>query len=112
MHNRFDRNLRLGYGFSIFVLLIIAVVCWLTLNSLLTSNREVAHSSEVMQKFEQLLSTMKDAETGQRGYLLSGQTRYLEPYNGAYKEADRLGVQLRELTSDNPGQQANMRNIQ
>src|ERR1700761_2086875 len=112
MLNRFDRNLLLGYGFSIIVLLLIGLISWLTLNSLLNSNRAVTHSGEVMQKLEQLLSTMKDAETGQRGYLLSGQAKYLDPYNGAEQQAAYLGTQLKELTADNPAQQANMRNIQ
>src|ERR1700748_2105260 len=98
MLNRFDRNLRLGYGFSIVILLVIGLISWLTLNSLLSSNRAVAHSGEVMQKLEQLLSTMKDAETGQRGYLLSGQENYLDPYKGAEQQAAFLGTQLQELT--------------
>jgi PAS domain S-box-containing protein len=108
MMNKFDRSLRLGYGFSIFILLMVGLVSWLTLNSLLKSNRAVAHSGEVMQKLEQLLSTMKDAETGQRGYLLTGQAKFLEPYNGAYKQAGDLGRQLQALTADNAGQQANV----
>lgn len=109
MINKFDRNLRLGYGFSIFILLIVGLVSWLTLRNLLASNRAVAHSGEVMQKLEQVLSVIKDAETGQRGYLLTGQKRYLEPYNGAYHQADELTMQLRTLTADNSGQQVNMR---
>lgn len=108
MMNKFHRNLRLGYGFSIFILLVVGLVSWLTLNSLLKSNRAVAHSGEVMQKLEQLLSTMKDAETGQRGYLLTGQAKFLEPYNGAYKQAGDLGRQLQVLTADNARQQANV----
>lgn len=108
MMNRFDRNLRLGYGFSIFILLIVGLVSWFTLRSLINSNKEVAHSGEVMQQLEQLLSTIKDAETGQRGYLLSGQQRYLEPYNGAYKEANLIAAHIQALTVDNPIQQNNM----
>lgn len=110
--NRFDRNLRLGYGFSIFVLLVVGLVSWLTLRNLLSSNRAVAHSSEVMLKLEELASTLKDAETGQRGYLLSGQVKFLEPYNGAYQRAGSLAAELQTLTADNPEQQANMAAIQ
>ena len=52
------------------------------------------------------LSTLQDAETGQRGYLLSGDTAYLAPYLSASK---RLAPQLDEvgrLTANNPRQQA------
>ncbi|UOE50855.1 PAS domain S-box protein [Mucilaginibacter sp. SMC90] len=65
-----------------------------------------------MQKLEKLLSVMKDAETGQRGYLLSGQTKFLEPYNGAYTEAYDLGAELQKLTIDNRRQQINILRIQ
>ncbi|MDN3548936.1 sensor histidine kinase [Mucilaginibacter aquaedulcis] len=108
MTNKLNRNLRLGYGFSIIILLIVGTVSWLTYKTLINSNRAVAHSGEVMQKLEKLLSVMKDAETGQRGYLLSGQDSYLEPYNGAYKEAQDLGAELQKLTADNAGQQTNI----
>ncbi|TFF38539.1 sensor histidine kinase [Mucilaginibacter psychrotolerans] len=108
MMNNFDRNLRLGYGFSLFILLVVGLVSWLALSGLLRSNRAVAHSGEVMQKLEQLLSTMKDAETGQRGFLLTGHAKFLEPYNGAYKQAGDLGGQLQALTADNQVQQANL----
>jgi PAS domain S-box-containing protein len=108
MTTRFDRSLRLGYGFSIIILLLVSLVSYLTLQSLLQSNRAVAHSGQVMQKLEKVLSVMKDAETGQRGYLLSGRQVYLEPYNGAYREAVQLTGQLTGLTADNRRQQNNI----
>ncbi|MCC8424921.1 CHASE3 domain-containing protein [Mucilaginibacter sp. UR6-11] len=108
MINRFDRNLRLGYGVSILILLVVSLVSYLTLQNLLASNRLVEHSGKVMQKFEKVLSVMKDAETGQRGYLLSGNASYLEPYNGAYQQALQLTGELTRLTADNPRQQQNI----
>jgi PAS domain S-box-containing protein len=108
MLNKFDRNLRLGYGFSMLILLVVGLMSWLTLRSLISSNRAVAHSGQVMLKLEQLLSTIKDAETGQRGFLLTGQAKFLEPYNGAYKLAQQQGDDLKQLTADNQEQQANI----
>ena len=40
----------------------------------------VIHTHQVETLMESVLSQLKDAETGQRGYLLTGQIRYLEPY--------------------------------
>jgi len=111
MKNRIDRNLRVGYGFSIFILLIVGTISYLSLTSMLASNRAVSHSSEVMQNLENLLSVMKDAETGQRGYLLSGQVEFLQPYRGAYTEAQNLSRALTRLTADNSVQQQNMDEI-
>src|SRR5438105_13688414 len=43
-------------------------------------NRDVSRQSEVMRELELFVSALKDTETGQRGYLLTGDERYLEPY--------------------------------
>src|SRR5206468_2837873 len=39
------------------------------------------HTGQVLDATETLLSALKDAETGQRGYLLTGEKKYLEPYD-------------------------------
>ncbi len=108
MMDRFERNLRLGYGFSLFILLSIGIISYMALNSLVISDRAVTRSSDVIQKLDGLLSVMKDAETGQRGYLLSGKTTFLEPYHGAGHEAGVLEDELKILTHDNPEQQRNI----
>ena len=65
----------------------------------------VSHTLEVIQQLEGRLSTLKDAETGQRGFLLTGEERYLEPYTAA---AAPLPGEIRRrcatLTGDNPQQ--------
>jgi len=54
------------------------------------------------QSVDQLMNTMLDAETGTRGFLLTGSEKYLQPYNNAMAElGDHLG-QLRELLADQP----------
>jgi len=65
----------------------------------------VEHSNQVTIRLENIISSLKDAETGQRGYLLTGASKYLEPYNGARKNAlDNINEVL-ELTRDNEKQQ-------
>jgi signal transduction histidine kinase len=49
-----------------------------------TSDR-VNRSKQILQNLENVVSSVTDAETGQRGYLLTGQESYLEPYNRAVK---------------------------
>ncbi len=76
--------------------------------SLRANNLKVVHTHEVLMSLNQLLSTTQDAETGQRGYLLTGNDRYLEPYNLALAAtASRLDT-VAALTADNPVQQANL----
>ncbi|HVT89656.1 MAG TPA: CHASE3 domain-containing protein [Tepidisphaeraceae bacterium] len=50
-------------------------------NIALQSNIELTNKQAILQRLEQFLSTIKDAETGQRGYLLTGEEPYLDPYN-------------------------------
>lgn len=108
MRRTFNRPLVLGYGIAIFILLSVGLVSWFSLAQLLKSDRAVSHSTMVIQNLEQSLSKMKDAETGQRGYLLTGQTKFLAPYRGAAEQALALADTAQALTADNPGQQQNL----
>lgn len=70
-----------------------------------TANNWVKHTSRVLIELEATLSLIKDAETGQRGYIITGDKSYLEPYNQATAEINRHIEQLQEITLDNPNQQ-------
>jgi PAS domain S-box-containing protein len=63
------------------------------------------HTYEVLGNLDETLARLVDAETGQRGYLLTGDEGYLEPYRAAIKNIDQTIGNLKSLTSDNPNQQ-------
>src|SRR6267378_6606363 len=63
------------------------------------------HSFEVQLILDETAARLLDAETGQRGYLLTGDEAYLEPYHEAIRNLDRVTSRLKELTSDNSNQQ-------
>ena len=66
--------------------------------------RMVEHTLNVQQAITRTLSLVQDAETGQRGYLLTNDSAYLEPYQNAIAAmAPQLEV-LDDLVADNPGQ--------
>lgn len=68
----------------------------------------MAHTYEVERELQTALSLITDVETGVRGFVISGQEPFLEPYRDA---AARLGGRLqriKELTADNPRQQRQM----
>ena len=69
------------------------------------SRRLVLHSHEVVETIQSTLSDVEDAETGQRGYLLTGSPRYLTPYLRGAKQAPLDLDRLQRLTRDNPAQQ-------
>lgn len=58
---------------------------------------EVERNTTFVIRLERLLSAMKDIETGQRGFLLTGEDRYLEPYRAAQAELDDRLAAVEEL---------------
>ncbi|MCJ8322612.1 MAG: CHASE3 domain-containing protein [Rhizobiales bacterium] len=72
----------------------------------------VDHTQNVIGKISQLLANVVDMETGMRGYLLSGTTSFLEPFNNG-SSAFQAGVtELLETVSDNPAQVARLNEAQ
>ena len=72
------------------------------------STELLVHSYKIQIKLEQLLSCLKDAETGQRGYIISQDTVFLQPYNSARKNVNETYQQLKSLIVNNPRQQNNL----
>lgn len=89
---------------SIF-LLALGITGYWAVSILHTTSRDVTLTYMVIDKTTEALSIMKDAETGQRGYLLTGDTAYLEPYDAALVAAPRVIAELRTLTADDVNQQ-------
>ena len=101
------RNLQIGFGLSLLILIISSVASYSSIRNLLESSYWVDHTDSVILQLEGALSSMKDAETGQRGYLLTSDTSYLRPYYGAHERALTIIDNIRDLTVDNPIQQKN-----
>jgi signal transduction histidine kinase/CheY-like chemotaxis protein len=72
------------------------------------ADRWAAHSLMVREASGHLFSLIQDAETGQRGFLLTGKDSYLQPFYTAQKEIPAAEDALRGLTSDNPLQQSRL----
>ena len=78
---------------------------------LYAERHEVLHSRETLAGLDSILSLAKDAETGQRGYLITGERRYLEPFDSAVASIERQIDAVERLTADNPSQQAQLRAV-
>ncbi|GAC1654595.1 MAG: hypothetical protein NVS4B3_18760 [Gemmatimonadaceae bacterium] len=76
----------------------------LTLQRAVSERAAVTHTYEVIATADRVLARATDAETGQRGYLLTGNARYLGPYTGAGRDVAAGLADLRSLIADNPGQ--------
>jgi signal transduction histidine kinase len=88
---------------------VVALNTWFAfraVGSLLDSEHWVEHTWQVINKVERIMSSAKDAETGNRGYLITGEEAYLEPYHDAIQELPKELDDFQHLTSDSPSQQA------
>ena len=65
---------------------------------------EARHARSVLDLNETVLSAMKDAEIGGQGFLLTGDKKYLEPYQRALASIPGNLNQLQTLTRDDPQQ--------
>jgi CHASE3 domain sensor protein len=98
----------LGFGIALLILLLIAIGAYRTTLKLAETNRWVTHSHQVIEQLTVMLSTVQDVETEERGYMITGDGRFLEPGNRAQAGAERTLNELRQLTADNPRQQAQL----
>ncbi|SEA66190.1 CHASE3 domain-containing protein [Pedobacter hartonius] len=105
MVNTFRRNIRLGLGISLAVLIISSAASYISIRKLLESDYWVDHTFQVIQELDNIISRLKDAETGQRGFLLTADPVFLEPYNGSKEDIGDLIDHAQLLTTDNQVQQ-------
>lgn len=95
---------------TIFLSILFATVLGNTICTFLLENytlertKWIDHTHEVIILSERYLGSLQDAETGQRGYLLTKKLNYLEPYHTSLKESTVLFDELYAKTSDNPAQ--------
>lgn len=96
----FKRNLLFGLGLSMAILFVSSVASYISIKNLIENADMVRGSNRVIKDLNQILSLVKDAETGQRGYLLTGQKQFLEPYNDSKKKiAESYETLLTEINT-------------
>ena len=104
---RWSVGTKIGSTFALVwvLLLLIGAASYRSTVQLIETAGWGSHGNQVRFAITELLSRLQDAETGQRGFVLTGQDRYLEPYTtGAAQTKDSL-QRVRQLTADNASQQ-------
>ncbi|CUX02420.1 response regulator [Rhizobium pusense] len=99
-----DPVVALSLAGAIVFFLISGAFAYINLKTLRENTEAIVHSHEVIITLDELLSSTQDAETGQRGFLLTNNERYLDPYNTALDTIPAKIQEIGELTSDNPAQ--------
>ena len=103
-----EAKISLGFGLGLLILAVIALVSYQSVTRQTNDAEWVKHTHQVLHESEVMLSIMVDVETGQRGYVIAGADSFLEPYQKASVKAGEQLRRLRELTADNPTQQARL----
>ena len=108
--NANQRRLFIYSGLTLTVMLLVGIgwLCWENMRAMIESGHMETHTHYVKEELDELLSSMRDAETGQRGYIITGDRAYLEPYQNALGQLDGHLATLKRLTHDNPNQQARL----
>jgi signal transduction histidine kinase/CheY-like chemotaxis protein/CHASE3 domain sensor protein len=108
MPSRHIKNLQIGFGLSLFLLLASSIGSFISIREMINSSGWVSHTRMVLQKLEEVISFTKDAETGQRGFLLTHDVTYLAPYNGSREKVVNTLEELKKLTGNNKEQQQHL----
>src|SRR5262245_21893050 len=90
-----------GFGLALVIFVIVGIVSWRNVQKQVEDATWVAHTNEVLLSITQVLSALQDAETGQRGYIITGEDAYLQPYTAGSAAARIHHKRLAELVSDN-----------
>ena len=104
MNKTVNKNLFVGFGFSMLILIISSAASLISINNLLSSSKLVNHTFDVKNQINNLEVIVLKAESNQRGFLLTGNNNFLKIYTSSYDSATTLLSSLKILTSDTEDQ--------
>jgi hypothetical protein len=89
MPKKIIRNLQFGIGFSILILIASSLASYFSIQNQMNHRESVGKSRRVVTAVKDILVAVLDAETGNRGYQLTGQESFLEPLKEAFQNIQR-----------------------
>lgn len=101
MHWIARRKTTAGFSIALVLLLLVDTVALISVRLLTNTVHWQIHAYKVLDDLDQLLLLLQDAETGQRGFLLTGEDSYLNPYRTSIAAIREDFNELRLLTADN-----------
>ncbi|OYQ35394.1 hypothetical protein CHU95_08980 [Niveispirillum lacus] len=105
------RKLLMAFGALVLTSAAVGMINRGQLTFIEAGNVETVHTYEVMRTVRQLTLAKVDQETGLRGFLLTADDNFLEPYYAGIKNFDDSFARASELTKNDPEQQARLRDI-
>jgi PAS domain S-box-containing protein len=102
---RLERRITLIFGSTLAVFFLIGLIQVQTVHKFVDSEQQVRHAQEILEKLEATQSRLDNAEAGARGYVITGDQSYLEPFDSAVNLAASELRDLRKWTAESPSQQ-------
>jgi PAS domain S-box-containing protein len=97
-----EKKVGAGFGFALALLLILGLVSYQTTLKLDQTERDDTPIDLALDKLDEISSQLKDAESSQRGYLITGDEQYTQPYHALTQAIDRNLGDLQVLAANNP----------
>ncbi len=101
----------LAFGLTLMVLVVGGGLAYMNLRRLAQNEAKEGHTLEVERDLDLLLRRLTEAETGQRGYLLAEDPKYLQPYDTAIEQLDQILDRLRLLTAEDLVQRSRLEEL-
>ena len=108
---QFKSKLAAVFGTAMMILLWIGVLSYRRILQAEEDHHWVTHTHRVMENLDAVLTDVLDAETGERGYIVTGDDSYLQPYESALHRVSQDVGRIRSLTDDNPRQQSSLERL-
>lgn len=105
------KKLYFGYGIITAILVILSFITFINFGKFVQANNWNIHTYKVITNFNGIVESMLNMETGQRGFSITGDEKFLEPFNIGKKDYEQFFNEVKSLTSDNPQQQENLKRI-
>ena len=101
----FGKKIAVGFALSFVLMAMIGLLAFRSINTLSNTSQLVAHTHLVLERLADVLNVLQDAEIGGRGYIITGDDSFLQPYQNAETKIVAVVKDLRVLIADNPAQQ-------
>lgn len=101
-----ENRVLIGFLGTAIVLTVLGIFSFTSTQRLINTARLLSHATRLMNNAEIVIKAVVDIETGQRGFVITGNEAFLEPYNESLKKLPGYLRSLDSLTSQNSSQQA------
>ncbi|RCJ35084.1 ATPase [Nostoc punctiforme NIES-2108] len=112
IRKQFLKKVAVGFGLASAILVLIGTISYKSTEVLINTSKKLNKTQLTINNLQELLSNIKDAETGQRGYILTKQDAYLKPYQTAITKLTPEIKELKKLIADDSKQVSQLNTLQ